>query len=433
VRLSPRHSRSALFVAAAAVLSLAAACGSSSKAGGDTSSTTAPPTSQSAAESGGSTAPGTATSSGGAGSGTFDLYAIEPQSGPLAAYGKAGEQALTAATEVINAQGGIGGRQIKLTIEDDGGDPTKATSVMQARLAQGAKPDLAFTGPTSSESVPVAPLLTAAKVLGVSSASASSLNDPAKFPYFFSLTPTGDSTAAAMVAEMKKRGYTKIGAMSGNDEHSAQWLASVKKDGEAAGLTVTTAQLDSTAVDATPQLLQLQSADPQAVVFAMNGGANGVVLKGRTKLGWDIPFFSEIAGTSFNIAAQTSQDDWNDVYLQAQPFLVVGDPSTKLPGFTDFMTALKKQTPTITQGLAIYANTYQLIFLIKAGVEKAGSTDPAAVAKAIETFSKASDVPGVLVTGSLFDGTSHYPAFPPEDFVYIKIGPFQDGMVAASS
>jgi ABC-type branched-subunit amino acid transport system substrate-binding protein len=125
-------------------------------------------------------------------------------------------------------------------------------------------------------------------------------------PLHFSATPLGSSTAAALIQEMKSKGYTKIGIAVTDEEHGISTEASLVADAKSAGMTTTAVQLSTTAVDATSQVGQLQAASPQAVIFVMNGASNGVLLKARTKLGWTVPFYSEVAGTSFNVGAQTT-------------------------------------------------------------------------------------------------------------------------------
>lgn len=370
---------------------------------------------------------GSSSSSGG--SGTYDVYGVEALSGPAAAYGAAADAGVKAAVDVINQSGGVLGHQLKLTVQDDGADPTKGVALLQARLSGGTKPVLVVPGLLSTETVPLLPITTKYGVFSVAPGSADAANNPSKFPYHFSATPLGSTTAAALIAEMKSKGYTKIGVAVTDEEHGIGTEADLKQDAKDSGIAVTSVEVPTTAVDATSQLETLKAANPQAVVFVMNGASNGVLLKGRTKLGWTIPFYSEIAGTSFNVGAQTGPADWNNVFLQAQTFLVYGSPGTQTPQYTTFAAALAKYAPEITQGMALYVNSYDPLLVWAAAANKAGSVDPKKVAAAVETLTDSSQVPNFVAQGKLYGNGRHFPDFAPSDFVYVRVGPTVDGLV----
>jgi branched-chain amino acid transport system substrate-binding protein len=361
------------------------------------------------------------------------VFAIEALSGAAAAYGAAAADGVKAAVDVINQSGGVLGRKVVLTIKDDGGNPTTAVTLLQSELSSGAKPDLVVPGLLSTETVPLVPITTKAGIFTVAPGSSNVLDDPQKFPLHFSATPLGSTTAAALIQEMKSKGYTKIGIAVTDEEHGISTEASLLADAKAAGMTTTAVQLSTTAVDATSQVEQLQAAGPQAVIFVMNGASNGVLLKARTKLGWTVPFYSEISGTAFNVGAQTTSADWKNVYLQAQSFLVYGSAGTKTPQFETFSAALSKYAPQVTQGMALYVNDYDPVLLWAAAANKAKSVDPQKVAAAIETLTNSSQVPNFVAQGQLFGGGAHFPNFAPADFTYVPVGPTVDGLVKSAT
>ena len=250
-----------------------------------------------------------ASSSGSSSGGTYSVFAVEALSGPDAAYGQAAGDAVKAAVDVINNSGGVLGHKVVLTMKDDAGYPTTAVTLLEAELAGPTKPNLVAPGLFSTETVPLVPITTKAGILTVAPGDAQSLDDPAKYPLHFSCTPLGSSTAAALIAEMKSKGYTKIGIAVTDDEASVSTESYLEADAKAAGMTNTAAQLSLTAVDATPQLEQLQAAKPQVVIFVMDGASNGVLLRSRATLGWTVPFYTNTAGTSFNVGAQVPPAD----------------------------------------------------------------------------------------------------------------------------
>jgi branched-chain amino acid transport system substrate-binding protein len=387
-----------------------------------------------ACSSSGSSADAPASSSSGSPSGgTYNVFAVEALSGPTAAYGQAAGDAVRAAVDVINNSGGVLGRKVVLTMKDDAGNPTTAVTLLESELSGPTKPDLVVPGLFSTETVPLVPLTTKAGILTVAPGASNDLNNPTKYPLHFSATPLGSATAAGLIAEMKSKGYTKIGIAVTDEEHGISTEAYLQADAKAAGMTTTAVQLSTTAVDATSQVEQLMAAKPQVVIFVMNGASNGVLLKARTKLGWTVPFYSESAGTSFNVGAQTTPADWKNVYLQAQSFLVYGSPGTQTPQFKTFSAALSKYVPEVTQGMALYVNPYDPVLVWAAAANKAKSMDPHTVAAAIETLTNSSQVPNFVAQGTLYGGDAHFPNFSPSDFVYVPVGPTVGGLVKPAS
>ena len=64
------------------------------------------------------------------------LGSIQDLSGPIASYGKQARQGMAMRVDEINAQGGIGGRKIRLLVEDSGYDPKKAVLAAQKLVNQ---------------------------------------------------------------------------------------------------------------------------------------------------------------------------------------------------------------------------------------------------------------------------------------------------------
>src|SRR5580692_3827818 len=210
---------------------------------------------------------GSSASSSGSSVGTYNVFAVEALSGPDAPYGQAAGDAVKAAVDVINNSGGVLGHKVVLTMKNDAGNPTTAVTLLESELSGPTKPNLVVPGLFSTETVPLVPITTKAGILTVAPGDAQSLDDPAKYPLHFSCTPLGSSTATALIAEMKSKGYTKIGIAVTDDEASVSTESYLEADARAAGMNYTAAQLSLTAVDATPQLEQIMAAKPQVVIF----------------------------------------------------------------------------------------------------------------------------------------------------------------------
>jgi branched-chain amino acid transport system substrate-binding protein len=85
------------------------------------------------------------------------IGAIDPLTGPFAAYGEPVRDGMLLAVDQINASGGIKGRKIALDLEDDGGDPKNTISIFTKLATVEGVPIV--IGPLSSgTSMAVAPL-----------------------------------------------------------------------------------------------------------------------------------------------------------------------------------------------------------------------------------------------------------------------------------
>jgi len=97
----------------------------------------------------------------------FVIGAINPTTGPFAAYGGPVRDGILMAVDEVNATGGISGRKLEVAMEDDGGDPKKSINAF-TKLATVSKVP-AVIGPLSSgASMATAPLADQYKVVQIS-------------------------------------------------------------------------------------------------------------------------------------------------------------------------------------------------------------------------------------------------------------------------
>ncbi len=98
---------------------------------------------------------------------TLTIGAVNPMTGPFAAYGEPVRDGILLAIDEINEAGGIDGRKIRLILEDDAGDPKTAVNAF-TKLAAVSKVPVVI-GPLSSGcSMATAPLAERYKVVQLS-------------------------------------------------------------------------------------------------------------------------------------------------------------------------------------------------------------------------------------------------------------------------
>src|SRR5690606_34489135 len=208
---------------------------------------------------------------------------------------QAASQAAKAAVEVLNERGGILGNKVVYELIETGGDPTTAVTKLNERLASGPKPHLILPGNTSAEALPMAPVITQAKVLSVQQAGAADLNNPEKFPYLFQVVPTNASMAAQLVQFLQKNNWNRVAMISGKDAFGQATAEATRKALAEAGIELVGDETYSAEnLDMTAQLERLRAADPDVLFMQGAGSPVGYILESREKLGWmDIPVIAD--------------------------------------------------------------------------------------------------------------------------------------------
>ena len=208
-----RSTRRARLLAGTVVVGavLAAGCGSSSSSG---------------SASGGSGAKASAGSS-------LTVADVAPFTGTDAALGPTYLVSCDAATNAINAAGGVLGHKLNCKSVDTRGDPADAVPAVHQMYASTG--NLAFViGCTSDEAASVVPIFASNKTVSFCMTGQSEF-DHVKFPYFYRLVPPDLSESYAMVAMAKNNGYKKVALAFGNDIGSqtfiAPAIAAIKKAG----------------------------------------------------------------------------------------------------------------------------------------------------------------------------------------------------------
>ena len=153
------------------------------------------------------------------------------ETGPAAFLGDPEAKTLKMLVEKLNAAGGINGEEIALTLYDDGGDPNKART-FATRLVEDDEVVAIIGGTTTGATMSIIPVAEDAEIPFISLAGAIEIIDPVKEWVF--KTPHTDRMACQKIFEdMKARGITKIGMISGTDgfgdsmrEQCLTWWAS---------------------------------------------------------------------------------------------------------------------------------------------------------------------------------------------------------------
>ena len=222
------------------------------------------------------------------------LGAFGPITGPAAYIGLAGRDGAAMAIREINAAGGINGRKLEMIFEDDGHSPAKALAAVK-KLVDEDKVFALFCAAGSNGTIGTVDYVKEKGiVMYVSFASAPGVTWPFAKNLFRGGTTEvpryGELYAEYLVDGLKAQ---KIGIISGREEYP-------KNEGDA--LTkqlqkwyeiapVKRAEFNIGDKDFTPQLLEMQQANPQVIAFFGNPAEAAIALRQARELGLAQPFF----------------------------------------------------------------------------------------------------------------------------------------------
>lgn len=210
--------------------------------------------------------------------GPITVGVVVPLTGDGAAYGIPINRAGEIAVEEINAQGGIGGRQIKVVLEDGKCEAKEATAAAQ-KLINMDQVKVIFGGVCSSETLAMAPLAEAGNVL-VISPSATSSDITAAGDYIFRTSPS-DVAAGGVAAEYAYNKLTaKKAAVISQTSDYAQGLRKVFKEKFAAlgGTIVADETYNAGDTDMRTQILKIKTANPDVIYILPQTPTSGVLL-----------------------------------------------------------------------------------------------------------------------------------------------------------
>ncbi len=311
---------------------------------------------------------------------TVTVGVISGFSGPFAGPAEDQWRAIQLASEEINAKGGLLGRQIKLVRRDDKINPGEAAKMAQDMI-QNDKPDFILGGNSAGVILPINDAAKKAGVPYVAMAQNDRVNtaaDRGPFTFHEAVTPTlnGRSLSKWIVKNLGKKVYFLMADYAfGKDTYASMSKAVAEAGGVEAGLTYF--PLGTT--DFSPFVAKVRAAKADVVVCGSFGNDSINLLKNFQRFGLtkESKFFFPVVDLQMDIA--TGFETLAGSYGGANFYWELAD---KQPSAKRFVDAYTKRWNAPPSGYAGYA--YSSLYLVKDGVERAKSLDPAAFAKALE-------------------------------------------------
>ncbi|EME68260.1 ABC-type branched-chain amino acid transport system protein [Paramagnetospirillum caucaseum] len=210
----------------------------------------------------------------------------------------------------LNAQGGVLGRKIEAIIYDDGSEPEKAATFVK-RLIDNDKVDIIIGGSGTPTSMAVLGLIERAEIPYMSLGGGTAIGDPVrKWTFKF---PQSDRLAAEKVlADLKKRGLTKIALLSENVGFGKSGHDQTVKLAPQYGVEILIDEVYSPKdPDVTPQLTKIRGmAGVQALFIFGTGTGPAVATKNLKQMGLTLPVYQShgVASKEFLRLVGTAAD-----------------------------------------------------------------------------------------------------------------------------
>jgi len=358
---------------------------------------------------------------------TLKIGWLSSLTGPLSSAAIAENQGVELAVEEINKNGGILGKQIELLTRDTAGDPTKAVNFAQ-QLAFTDKVQFVIGPVNSGEGLATVPILARAGIPNIVIGSLDELIDPTKYPKAFRMINTNRqwiSTANDYALKvLKKNKVAIIADSSGYGSASAKTATEML---EKAGIKpVYSVVVDPNKTDLSDEMTKARAAGADIVMpWSAATGLLGRLLNARGDMGWNVPVVGHPALMAAQIRKLLNKPEyWENTYAagyMSTTFMSDG----KLPAATQAL--VNKVRPKLGGGeidvlFWWVALGYDAVKAIEYASKTAGSTDPAAIQKVLESTK---EFKGVYATYS-WSPTEHN-GFPDSNMTVNAANTFKDG------
>ena len=347
--------------------------------------------------------------------------------GPLATAAIGIDAGVRFAVEEINASNGINGRKIELMTRDTAGDPNKAATFAQQLIH--ADKAVFILGPVNSgEALATVPLVARTGTPNIVIGAVEELTDPKKYPRAFRAinTTTQWLTAADdyVVNSLKKKKIALVGDTTGYGTTSVR---TATEDLKKKGITpVYTVLIDPNKTDLSDEIAKARAAGAEVIMpWSAATGVLARLLNARGDAGWDAPVIGHPSLMALPIKQLLNKPSyWDNVY-GAGYVSTSYDASGKLPERTQVL--LDKIRPKLGgKDVDILfwwiALGYDAVKVAEHGMRSAGSTDPAAIQKALENTQNFK-----AVLSTLSYGPDKRDGFPDDNMAIDVANTFKDG------
>lgn len=298
-----------------------------------------------------------------------------PYSGPVSMLGNVGKVS-AAYLDMVNAQGGINGRKIKLISLDDGYSPVK-TMEQTRKLVEGEEVLFMFGSVGTATNQVVHKYLNQKKIPQLLILSgANKWNDPANYPWtlsgMFSYEAEARIYVKHMLAHVKD---PKIAILSQNDEFGRDFLKGLRAalGDKAASMIVAQASYESTDPTVDSQMISLKASGANVLMSFSNGKFTSQSIRKAAELGWKPQLYIPLGASSIASILQPAGLD------NATGAITIANQKNPLdpqwrddPGMKEYKDFMKRWAPGLDSNESLNLSGITLTRLILDVLRKCG-------------------------------------------------------------
>ncbi|MDP3695648.1 MAG: branched-chain amino acid ABC transporter substrate-binding protein [Desulfocapsaceae bacterium] len=309
---------------------------------------------------------------------TIKLGVAGAHSGDLASYGLPTVNAAKLVVAEVNAKGGVNGKKVELLIEDDVCKPEVATNIATKLVSQGV--DVVLGHICSGATKSALPIYKAAGVILISpSATSPELTQSGEYPNFFrTIAPDNMQAKPEVEFALNVLGVKKIAVIHDKGDYGkgVAELAKgfIEKSGK--GEVVLFEGVTPGAVDYSAIVQKIKQSQADAVIFGGYHPEASKIVSMMRKKRMNIAFLSD-DGVKDDTFIKVAGKDAEGVYA-------TGPKNNSKNPLSQAVVAAHKQAYNSDPG-AFYESAYAASLAILNAIGKAGSTERAAVTKALQT------------------------------------------------
>ncbi len=318
---------------------------------------------------------------------TIKIGAPLSTTGPASFLGEPEKKVLEMYVEQINKEGGLLGRKVELILYDDSGAAERAVANVK-RLTQNDNVDVLIGGTTTATTMAMVPLIERAEVPFISLAGAVVVVEPVK-KWVFKVSHNDRMAADRVLADMKKRGLTKVAIISEDAGFGKSGHDETLKVAKDAGVEIVADEVYSSKdPDVTAQLTKIKNTPGVQAVFNFGlGQGPAIVTKNYRQIGMTAPLYQS-HGVASKEYIRLAGDAAEGVRLPASG-LVVADQLDATDPQKPVVTLFGKTylTKSGSDPSTFAGHAYDALQIVLAAINRAGTTDKAKVRDEIEKTS----------------------------------------------
>lgn len=249
----------------------------------------------------------------------YDISVIAPLTGPYAFLGNEEASAIAAVQATVNKSGGIRGRQIHFTVQDDQSVAQNTVQLLNASVAR--KTAVILGSATVSACGAMAPLVANGPLVYCFSPG---IHPPAG-SYMFSASISTADYIVGTIRYLRGRGWRKVALMTSNDatgQDADRIIDEAVNAPENQGLVslVDREHFNLSDISVAAQIARIKGSGAQAVIFWTVGTAFGTLVREAVNGGLTIPEFTSAGNLNYAqlIGYQSFMPD--NLYMMAPPW-----------------------------------------------------------------------------------------------------------------